>query len=98
MRELIIRQAFFEYASNDGYDLKQKDTQRAFDESQRIAIYRRDRGMCQQCLADGYGDKASTVLWSEYEADHILAYSHGGETDLTNAQLLCKRHNRQKGA
>ena len=98
MRELIIRQAFFEYASNNDIALTQKDTKRAFDESQRIAIYRRDRGLCQKCLADGYGDNASTVPWSEYEGYHILAHSHGGVTDLANAQLLCRLHNRQKGA
>ena len=98
MRELIIRQAFFEFASKKEIALTQKDTKRVFDESQRIAIYRRDRGMCQQCLADGHGDNASLVPWSEYEADHILAHSRGGLTDLANAQLLCRLHNREKGA
>ena len=96
MRELIIRQAFFEYASEKEMALTQKHTKRAFDESQRIAIYRRDRGLCQMCLADGHADSASLVPWAEYEADHILAHSHGGLTDLSNAQLLCKLHNRQK--
>ena len=98
MRELIIRQAFFEYASKKETALTQKDTKRAFDESQRIAIYRRDKGLCQKCLTDGHGDNASLVPWSEYEADHILAHSQGGMTDMANAQLLCRLHNRQKGA
>ena len=98
MRELIIRQAFFEYASENGSELTQKDTKRAFNESQRIAIYRRDKGLCEMCLADGHGDSASLVPWSEYEADHILAHSYGGKTELANAQLLCRLHNRKKGA
>ena len=97
MRELIIRQAFFEYVSANETALTRKDTKRAFDESQRIAIYRRDRGLCQKCLADGHGDTSSLVPWSEYEADHILAHSLGGPTDMANAQLLCRLHNRQKG-
>ena len=98
MRELIIRQAFFEYAAQEGVDLMQKDTKRTFDESQRIEIYRREEGRCQQCLAEGRTNDEATVPWNEYEADHILAHTHGGVTDLSNAQLLCRQHNRSKGA
>lgn len=97
-RELIIRQAFFEYASDGGIELKRKDTKRAFNESQRISIYRRDRGLCQECLSEGRSESEATVSWSEYEADHVLAYTHGGVTDLSNAQLLCRLHNRKKSA
>ena len=97
-RELLIRQAFFEYSNEKEMKLRQKDTQRAFDESQRIAIYRRDRGQCQECLAEGRTETEATVAWSEYESDHVLAHSRGGATDLSNAQLLCRQHNRSKGA
>ena len=97
-RELIIRQAFFENAAKNSFELIRKDTKRAFDESQRIAIYRRDRGLCQQCISEGQMESEAVVPWKEYEADHILAHTHGGTTDLNNAQLLCKPHNRTKGA
>ena len=36
--------------------------------------------------------------WEEYEADHIVPHSRGGETVPDNAQVLCRYHNRQKGA
>lgn len=31
------------------------------------------------------------------EADHVTAWSRGGETKLQNCQMLCKIHNRVKG-
>ena len=33
----------------------------------------------------------------EMDADHVLAWSHGGATDESNCQMLCKTHNRAKG-
>ncbi len=34
---------------------------------------------------------------SEMEADHITAWSKGGNTDLSNCEMLCKTHDRAKG-
>lgn len=95
-RELIIRQAFFEYLASSGSELHQKDTKRAFNESQRIAIYRADKGQCQACLAEGKSPEEAEVSWQDYEADHILAHAKGGATDLPNGQVLCRPHNRSK--
>jgi len=33
----------------------------------------------------------------EMDADHVAAWSKGGETSLENCQILCKTHNRAKG-
>lgn len=30
------------------------------------------------------------------QADHVVPWSRGGATELWNAQLLCRRHNRRK--
>lgn len=30
------------------------------------------------------------------QADHVVPWSRGGPTELWNAQLLCRRHNRRK--
>ena len=73
-----------------------KDDQRNFNEAQKIAIYRHDKGLCQICLSEGKSEKEARVSWSEYEADHILAHSKGGATDVDNAQVLCRTHNRKK--
>lgn len=33
----------------------------------------------------------------EMEADHVTAWSKGGQSDLDNCELLCIAHNRAKG-
>jgi hypothetical protein len=54
----------------------------------KLAVWKRDGGACIQC-----GSKQNLHF------DHILPYSKGGTSDLEeNIQLLCMRHNIQKGA
>ena len=31
------------------------------------------------------------------DADHVTAWSKGGDTDLKNCEMLCVTHNRAKG-
>jgi len=93
MRDMIIRGTFFGKYLN----LLLKDTQRNFDEVQRIAIYRRDKGLCQMCVEEGKPEEEARVSWSNYNADHIVAHIKGGLTLPENAQVLCKYHNLQKG-
>jgi len=93
MRDMIVRAAFF----NQNPNLLLKDTKRNFDEAQRIAIYRRDKGLCQMCLKVGKSEQEAVVSWSQYHTDHIVAHIKGGRTSEENAQVLCKHHNIQKG-
>jgi hypothetical protein len=92
-RDMIIRVIFF----NQHPNLLLKDSQRTFNEVQRIAIYRRDKGLCQMCLKEGKPPSEALVSWSDYNADHIVAHIKGGVTLPENAQVLCKYHNLQKG-
>lgn len=98
MRDRIIRQSFFEYAQERGHQMLTKDDRRAFNEAERIFIYRRNNGLCQDCLKDGKSERESVVTWSEFEADHIIPYSKGGNTAIWNGQVLCHYHNKKKGA
>ena len=51
-------------------------------------VYERDQGKCTQC--------GST---ENLHFDHILPFSKGGSSKVTsNIQLLCAKHNLQKGA
>ncbi len=95
-RDRIMRQAFFEYIQDQGHQMLDRDTRRAFSEAERIAIYRRDNGRCQACLNEGKSEFEAQVSWSEYEADHILPHSKGGQTAIENGQVLCRTHNRVK--
>jgi hypothetical protein len=96
-RHRIIRQHFFDYAQERGFDIVTKDKERRFDEAERIRIYRRDDGLCQACLEDGKPPEEARVPWEEYEADHVIPHSKGGETVVRNGQVLCAYHNRVKG-
>jgi hypothetical protein len=93
-RDQIIRQMFFEFIRKQGHELREKDSQRAFSEEQKIAIYRKARGLCVACLEEGKTEKEATVSWKEYEADHILPHVRGGQTATDNGQVLCRHHNR----
>jgi len=92
-RDLIVRAVFFSQHPN----LFLKDSKRSFDEAQRIAIYRGDKGLCKMCLDQGKPEKEAFVPWSQYNADHIVAHIKGGLTLEKNAQVLCSYHNKQKG-
>lgn len=95
-RDQVLRQLFFEYAQSKNIELLLKDEKRAFNEAKRIKIYRKDKGLCQQCLAEGKNEREARVSWREYEADHIFPHSLGGQTVIDNAQVLCSYHNKNK--
>ena len=48
-------------------------------------------------LFGGRTPEEATVSWSDYEADHILAWVKGGATAEWNGQVLCRLHNARKG-
>jgi len=97
-RDIILRQMFFEYLKNNSKELIEKDEKRAFTELERIIIYRKGKGFCQQCLRDEKPENEAKVSWSDYQADHVIPHAKGGKTILSNAELLCSYHNQSKGA
>jgi len=97
IRDRIFRQIFFTFLIENDIDFILKDENRAFNEAERIKIYRRDHGQCQACLGEGKNEKEATVAWSDYQADHIFPHALGGKTELDNAQVLCTYHNQSKG-
>ncbi len=97
VRDRILRQVFFEYLKENEIELIEKDEKRAFSELERIIIYRNGKGLCQECLREGKPEKEARVGWSNYQADHVLPHSKGGQTILENGELLCSYHNQSKG-
>lgn len=61
---------------------------RKFNKTQRQALFILAGGKCQRCDDD---------LGDDWEADHIIPWSEGGETTLVNGQALCQKCNRKKG-
>ncbi len=52
---------------------------------------------CPLC-AVGHAANASRIYGlKEMEADHVTAWSKGGDTSAANCQMLCRAHNRAKG-
>jgi len=70
-----------------------KDNNRMFTHEQRLAIYRKNRGICQlKIKCDG-----KKCEWDNWEADHIIPWSKGGKTIVENGQVSCPECNSSKG-
>ncbi len=78
-----LREKFFEWE----HDIEPKDIKRGFDETERIAIYRRYKGICQN------PDCLKKVKFEDFHADHKIPHSRGGKTIINNAQVLCSSCN-----
>ncbi len=52
---------------------------------------------CPLCAVGHDANKARLYKFEEMDADHVTAWSKGGETSVKNCQMLCKTHNRAKG-
>lgn len=74
-------------------DIEFKDQQRSFSHEQRLAIFRRDNGICKVAI------KCEGVKceWDAWEADHIKPWSQGGKTTVENGQVACPSCNASKG-
>lgn len=92
---IAARLDFFEKRFFDAVpDIEPKDPQRGFSHEQRLAIFRRDGGICQLKLrCDGI-----KVGWDHWHADHKVAHAKGGKSIVSNGQVACPDCNFAKGA
>lgn len=89
-RQDFLLRKFFEYVP----DIMLKDNQRLFSHEQRLAIFRRDQGICRVKLKC----KGVKCEWDAWEADHITAWSKGGKTVVENGQVACLACNSAKNS
>ena len=61
---------------------------RQFRESEKRSIYEKQGGICPIC--------GEHYEYEEMEGDHIVPWSKGGKTDISNLQMLCKKCNHEK--
>ena len=61
---------------------------RAFTDSQKLAAYERQKGICPRCM------KYYELI--QMHGDHITPWSKGGKTSVENLQMLCEDCNRKK--
>ena len=64
---------------------KRLDERRSFSELERQTIFFRDNGQCQWCRQKG---SSHPVAYDECEVHHIVPYSHGGATNVSNGALV----------
>jgi hypothetical protein len=80
-RHDFLLRKFFEAVQ----DIELKDDQRLFTHEQRLAIYRRDDGVCKIAMkCDGL-----KCEWDNWAADHVIPWSKGGKTIVSNGQVGC---------
>ena len=61
---------------------------RAFSESQKLAAYEKQDGICPIC--------GNYFEFDQMEGDHRVPWVDGGKTTADNCQMLCKKCNREK--
>lgn len=78
---------------------------RVFDEKTKLAAYARQTSAAEEsgvsnCPLCALGKNSNAVRiyeLSEMDADHVTAWSKGGDTSAANCEMLCITHNRAKG-
>jgi len=73
--------------------LSRKDNQRNFTYIQKLAVFRKDNGLCRLKIKCN-GKK---LTWDNWECDHIKPWSKGGQTTVENGQVSCPECNVAKG-
>jgi hypothetical protein len=80
-------------------------TVRLFDEKTKKAAYNRQtkdaektgKSNCSVCANVKNANQSRIYKLSEMEADHVTAWSKGGQSGIDNCEMLCETHNRAKG-
>ena len=67
-----------------------KDSRRAFNETERLIIWRRAGMICENTTCGLHID------FKDMHADHITPHSAGGKTIIENGQCLCATCNLSK--
>lgn len=70
---------------------KTKDKNRFFSISQKEQIWQKSKDKI--CC---YPNCKKILRWENATIDHMIPWSFGGRTDISNAQLMCKQHNSMK--
>lgn len=83
----------------DGFDFeiwgfsKKNTNPREFSQQQRDELYTIQNGKCRKT-----GKLLKDYPQSEWRADHIIAFTYGGPTEVYNGQLILNEVNRNKSA
>tara|TARA_R110002074_G_scaffold393577_1_gene580153 strand:- start:84 stop:1247 length:1164 start_codon:yes stop_codon:yes gene_type:complete len=98
------RKGIFEYILSGEKETKLLNV-RVFDDAIKNSVYKtqtdkaksQDISNCPHCTMGHSANKSKIWNLKEMEADHVSAWSKGGETEVKNCEMLCKTHNGAKG-
>ena len=98
------RKGIFEYVLGGCKDTKLLNV-RLFDKATMRKVYQQQtdnaktKGLsnCPYCAIGHDANRQRIWKLEEMDADHVTAWSKGGETTIKNCQMLCRTHNRAKG-
>ena len=74
-----------------------KPVMRAAYAKQTQAAEGKGESNCPLCATGHAANKSRIYKFDEMDADHVAAWSKGGESSAKNCQMLCITHNRAKG-
>jgi hypothetical protein len=102
--EVFNNKGIYEYLLGDRTDPKLLDV-RLFDEKTKVAAYEQQTqkaktdgvSNCPLCAIGTDANKTRIYKQDEMDADHVTAWSKGGQSTLDNCKMLCVTHNRAKG-
>jgi hypothetical protein len=98
------RKGIFEYLLGGSTDKKLLAV-RVFDEKTKKVAYNKqtqavkgkNKSNCPLCAVGDNANKARIYDFDEMDADHVAAWSKGGDSSAKNCEMLCSTHNRAKG-
>lgn len=101
---VVDRKGIYEYILGDRVDSRLLNV-RLFDSTTKKLAYNRQTSYAQErgnsnCPLCAIGTNANAkriYALSDMEADHVTAWSKGGDSAVENCEMLCVTHNRAKG-
>ncbi len=101
---VMNRRGIFEYLLGGSADRKLLAV-RVFDDKVKQVAYAQQtqaaqakgESNCPLCAMGDTTNKSRIYKFNEMDADHVAAWSKGGESSAKNCQMLCTPHNRAKG-
>ncbi|MEN6520924.1 MAG: DUF262 domain-containing protein [Armatimonadota bacterium] len=98
------RRGVFEYVLGGLQDTKLLNV-RVFDDATKRSVYEKQtsdakpkgNSNCPLCAIGNNANKSRIYKLDEMDADHVSAWSKGGDSSAKNCQMLCITHNRAKG-
>lgn len=102
--EVRSKKGIYEFLLGGETDPRMLDV-RVFDEKTKVVAYEQQTqtakaagvSNCPLCAIGTNANKTRIYTRDEMDADHVTAWSKGGDTDLENCEMLCVTHNRAKG-